>query len=40
MIALVGDPPYGPDAALELKQEQSELEEDLARRAESAAPGT
>jgi len=35
MIALVGDPPYGPDAALDLKQEQRELEQDLARRAES-----
>ena len=35
MIALVGDPPYGPDAALDLQQEQRELEQDLARRAES-----
>jgi hypothetical protein len=35
MIDLVGDPPYGPDAALELKHEQAELEEGLARRAES-----
>ncbi|MEI9940669.1 MAG: hypothetical protein WDO69_25935 [Pseudomonadota bacterium] len=35
MIALVGDPPYGSDTALELKQEQEELEQDLARRAES-----
>ena len=35
MIALVGDPPYGPDTALDLKQEQRELEQDLARRAES-----
>jgi hypothetical protein len=35
MIALVGDPPYEPEAALELKQEQSQLEQDLARRAES-----
>ena len=35
MIALVGDPPYGPEVALELKHEQHELEEELARRAES-----
>ncbi|HKO50788.1 MAG TPA: hypothetical protein VJV79_23875 [Polyangiaceae bacterium] len=35
MIALVGDPPYGPDAALELQHEQAELEQALARRAES-----
>jgi hypothetical protein len=35
MIALVGDPPYGPDATLDLNQEQRELEQDLARRAES-----
>lgn len=35
MIALVGDPPYAPDAALELKHDQRELEQDLARRAES-----
>ncbi|HEY3255644.1 MAG TPA: hypothetical protein VGJ91_16915 [Polyangiaceae bacterium] len=36
MIALVGDPPYAADAALELKQDQRELEQDLARRAESS----
>ena len=35
LIALVGEPPYGPDAAADLKHEQSELEDDLARRAES-----
>jgi len=35
LIALVGDPPYGPDAALDLQHEQAELEQDLARRAES-----
>jgi len=35
MIALVGEPPYGPDASLDLKHEQAELEQDLARRAES-----
>src|SRR6187431_211408 len=35
MIALVGEPPYGPDATLDLNQEQRELEQDLARRAES-----
>jgi hypothetical protein len=35
MIALVGDPPYAPDAALELKHEQAELEQALAQRAES-----
>jgi hypothetical protein len=35
LIALVGEPPYGPEAALDLKHEQSELEEGLARRAES-----
>ena len=35
MIDLVGDPPYGPDAALELQHEQAELEQRLARRAES-----
>ena len=35
MIELVGEPPYGPDAVLDLKHEQQELEQDLARRAES-----
>ena len=35
LIALVGDPPYGPDAAADLEHEQGELEDDLARRAES-----
>jgi len=35
MIALVGEPPYGPDTRLDLKHEQDELEQDLARRAES-----
>lgn len=35
MIDVVGEPPYGTEAALELKQEQQELEQDLARRAES-----
>ncbi|MEI9954533.1 MAG: hypothetical protein WDO74_37590 [Pseudomonadota bacterium] len=35
MIALVGDPPYGPEIALDLKHEQAELEQDLTRRAES-----
>jgi hypothetical protein len=35
LIALVGDPPYGPDAALDLQHEQAELELTLARRAES-----
>jgi hypothetical protein len=35
LITLVGDPPYPPQAEADLKQEQSELEQDLARRAES-----
>jgi hypothetical protein len=35
LISHVGDPPYGPDAAFELRAEQSELEQDLARRGES-----
>jgi hypothetical protein len=35
LIALVGDPPYGPEISLELTQEQRELERDLAQRAES-----
>jgi Flp pilus assembly protein TadB len=35
MLVLVGEPPYGPEAALDLQQEQRELEQDLARRGES-----
>lgn len=35
LISLVGDPPYRADAALDLQNEQSELEHDLGRRAES-----
>ncbi|HSU42180.1 MAG TPA: hypothetical protein VLJ38_21515, partial [Polyangiaceae bacterium] len=35
LIEVAGEPPYGPEAALELKQEQQELEQGLARRAES-----
>ena len=35
MLVLVGEPPYGPDVSAELKHEQLELEQDLARRAES-----
>ena len=35
LIALVGDPPYGPDSAGDLKIELGELEQDLARRGES-----
>jgi len=35
LIALVGDPPYGTDAILELEREQAELEQELARRGES-----
>jgi hypothetical protein len=35
LLEVAGEPPYGAEAALELKQEQRELEEDLARRAES-----
>jgi len=35
LIFVVGDPPYGPDAALDLTQEQSELEQSLSRRAEN-----
>ncbi|HEX3854954.1 MAG TPA: hypothetical protein VHW01_28525 [Polyangiaceae bacterium] len=35
LIALVGEPPYGPDAAADLKHELGELEQDLARRGES-----
>jgi hypothetical protein len=36
LISHVGDPPYGPDAGLELRHEQGELEQDLARRGESS----
>ena len=35
LIALVGEPPYGPDVALELTHELEELERDLALRAEN-----
>lgn len=35
LIALVGEPPYGSDAAADLKHELGELEQDLARRGES-----
>ena len=35
LITLVGDPPYGADAAADLKLELRELEQDLARRGES-----
>jgi hypothetical protein len=35
LIALVGEPPYDPEAALDVKHELNELEQDLARRAES-----
>ncbi|HET7543489.1 MAG TPA: hypothetical protein VFK05_26630 [Polyangiaceae bacterium] len=35
MIELTGEPPYTPDAALDLKQGQQEIEQALARRAES-----
>ncbi len=35
LIAHVGEPPYGPEAQLDLKHEEAELEQDLARRAES-----
>jgi uncharacterized membrane protein YoaK (UPF0700 family) len=35
MIELVGEPPYGLDTVTDLKHEQQELEQDLARRAES-----
>ncbi|HEX3776065.1 MAG TPA: hypothetical protein VHV51_16450 [Polyangiaceae bacterium] len=35
LIAHVGEPPYHVDASFELKAEQEELEQDLARRAES-----
>jgi len=35
LIVSVGEPPYGPEATSDLKQEQLELEQALARRAES-----
>ena len=35
LIALIGDPPYGAEAASDLEHEQRELEQDLTRRAES-----
>ena len=35
LIVLAGEPPYGPGAAADLAEEQRELEQDLARRAES-----
>ena len=35
LIAALGDPPYSADAAADLKHEQRELEQELARRAES-----
>lgn len=35
LVSRVGEPPYGSEAFAELKQEQHELEEELARRAES-----
>jgi len=35
LIALVGEPPYGPEAAADIKQELAELEQDLTRRGES-----
>ncbi|HYQ27470.1 MAG TPA: hypothetical protein VER04_09620 [Polyangiaceae bacterium] len=35
MIELTGEPPYAAEAAADLKHEQQELEQDLARRAES-----
>ncbi len=35
LISHVGDPPYDEGAVLELKSEQNELEQDLARRGES-----
>jgi hypothetical protein len=35
LISHVGDPPYGEDAALDLRHEQGELEQALAQRAES-----
>src|SRR5450432_3333043 len=35
LITLLGDPPYARDAAADLSAEQSELEQNLARRAES-----
>lgn len=35
LIEVVGEPPYSAEATLDLKLEQAELEQDLARRAES-----
>jgi len=35
LIEVVGEPPYGPESTLDLQSEQRELEQDLARRAES-----
>jgi hypothetical protein len=35
LVSHVGDPPYGEAASFELKAEQNELEQDLARRGES-----
>ncbi|MEO7033873.1 MAG: hypothetical protein ABI548_08320 [Polyangiaceae bacterium] len=35
LIAHVGEPPYAPETLLDLKHEEAELEQDLARRAES-----
>jgi hypothetical protein len=35
LLTLVGEPPYGPQAAAELEQEQAEVEQALAIRAES-----
>lgn len=35
LIEVVGEPPYGPDARQELEEERRELEQSLARRAES-----
>jgi hypothetical protein len=35
MIELVGEPPYSADTVFDLKHEQQQLEDDLARRAES-----
>ncbi|MEP7050127.1 MAG: hypothetical protein ABJB12_07235 [Pseudomonadota bacterium] len=35
LIAHVGEPPYGPESSLDLQHDQAELEQALARRAES-----
>jgi hypothetical protein len=35
LVALVGEPPYAAESVLDLRHEQSELEQDLARRGES-----